>query len=183
MAVTVTVNAYICLKGGGGWKISPKIRTYWMDGSKQMLWNIGPAKYTKASPPARKMSLFSSIIIKIILSYAIFRIYTILHIYLQVSETQGLAELHWVIGPSVLEKINSIYFQGISLEFSRMFFQESECAFKNPNVLNIQGGFISNLIIWNLSKSIFYIRISTKKVDIRFFFLCDAKLITSLLIF
>ena len=48
---------------------------------------IGPAKYTKASPPARKMSLFSSIIITIILSYAIIRIYTILHIYLQVSET------------------------------------------------------------------------------------------------
>ena len=39
---------------------------------------------------------------------------------------------------SVLEKINSIYFQGISLVFSRMFFQESECAFKNPNVLNIE---------------------------------------------
>ena len=28
------------------------------------------------------------------LSYAIIRIYTILHIYLQVSETEGLAELH-----------------------------------------------------------------------------------------
>ena len=81
---------------------------------------IGPTKYTKASPPARKMSLFSSIIITIILSYAIIRIYTILHIYLQVSETEGLAELHWVIGLSVLEKINSIYFQGISLVLSRI---------------------------------------------------------------
>ena len=90
---------------------------------------VGLAKYSKASPPARKMSLFSSIIIMIILSYTIIRIYTILHIYLQVSETDGLAELHWVIGLSVLEKINSIYFQRISLVLSRirMCFQESEC--------------------------------------------------------
>ena len=73
---------------------------------------------------------------KIILSYAI--IYAILHIYLQASETEMLAELHWVIGLSVLEKINSIYFQGISLALSRMYFQESKCAFKNPNVLNIE---------------------------------------------
>ena len=41
-----------------------------------------------------KMSLFSSIMITIILSYAIIRIYIILLIYLQVSETEGLAELH-----------------------------------------------------------------------------------------
>ena len=46
----------------------------------------------------------------------------ILHIYLQVFETEGLEELHWVIGQSVLEKINSVYFHGISLAFSRMFF-------------------------------------------------------------
>ena len=69
-----------------------------MDGPKQMLWNtfvsIGPVKYTRASPPPRKMLLFSSIIITFILSYAITRIYTILQIYLQVSETEGLAELH-----------------------------------------------------------------------------------------
>ena len=113
-----------------------------MDGPKQMLGNIflciGRAKYTKASPPARKMSLFSPIIITIILSYAIIRIYKILHICFQVSETEGLAELHWVIGLSVLEKINSIYFQGISVVLSRMFFQEYECAFKNPNVFNIE---------------------------------------------
>ena len=51
--------------------------------------------------------------------------------HLQVSETEGLAELHWVIGLSVLEKINSIYFQELSLVFSRMFFQESKCAFKH----------------------------------------------------
>ena len=68
------------------------------------------------------MSLFPSIIIMIILSYAIIRIYIILHIYLQFSETEGLAELHWVIWQSVLEKINSIYFHGISLALSRMFF-------------------------------------------------------------
>ena len=68
------------------------------------------------------MLLFSSIIITIILSYAIIRIYINLHIYLQVSETEELAELHWVIGQSVLEKTNSIYFVGISLAFSRMFF-------------------------------------------------------------
>ena len=117
------------------------VRTKWMAPNKCcgiFFLCIGPAKYTKASPPARKMSLFSSIIITIILSYAIIRIYTILHIYLQVSETEGLAELHWVIRLSVLEKINSIYFQGISLVLSRMFFQESECAFKNLNVLNIE---------------------------------------------
>ena len=68
------------------------------------------------------MSLFSSIIITSILSYAIIGIYIILHIYLQVSETEGLAELHWAIEYSVLEKINSIYFHGISLAFSSMFF-------------------------------------------------------------
>ena len=68
------------------------------------------------------MSLFSSNIITIILSYAIIRIYIILRIYLQVSKTEGLVELQWVIGQSVIEKINSIYFHEISLAFSRMFF-------------------------------------------------------------
>ena len=38
--------------------------------------------------------LFSSIIITIILSYARIIIYTILNIYLQVSKTEGMAELH-----------------------------------------------------------------------------------------
>ena len=65
-----------------------------MDGPKQMLWNIylciGLTKYTRASPPAREVPLFCSIIITIILSYAVIRIYTILHIYLQDSETKGL---------------------------------------------------------------------------------------------
>ena len=82
---------------------------------------IGTAKYTKASPPARKMSLFSSIIITIVLSYAIIRIYVILPIYLQLAETEGLAKLDLVIGQSVLEKIESIYLHGILLAFSRMF--------------------------------------------------------------
>ena len=35
---------------------------------------IGSAKYTTASPPTRKISLFPSIIITIILSYAIIRL-------------------------------------------------------------------------------------------------------------
>ena len=55
------------------------------------------------------MSLFSSIIIAIILSYGIIRIETISDIYSQVSKTEGLAELQWVIGLSVAEKIKSIY--------------------------------------------------------------------------
>ena len=95
-----------------------------MDGPKQMLWNIfraivGPSilKHHR-----QEMSLFSSIIITIILTYAIIRIYIILHIYLQVSETESQAGLNWVIGNSVLEQINSIYLQCISLAFSRMFF-------------------------------------------------------------
>ena len=46
----------------------------------------GPIKYMRVSLPARKMPLLSSIIITIVLSYAIIRIYRILHIYLQVTE-------------------------------------------------------------------------------------------------
>ena len=57
-----------------------------MDGLKQMLWNIfcvmDQAMHTRPSPAARKMSLFSSILITIVLSYAIIIIYIILHIYL-----------------------------------------------------------------------------------------------------
>ena len=83
---------------------------------------IGTVKYTEVSSPARKMSLFSSIIITIILPYAMIRVYIILHIYLHVSETEGLAELHRVIGQSGLKEINSIYLHGISLAFSRIFF-------------------------------------------------------------
>ena len=63
---------------------------------------------------------------------------------MHVSETKGLAELHGLIGQSVLEKINLIYFQGISFVFSRMFFQESEYAFKNPNVFNIEASYVTS---------------------------------------
>ena len=41
---------------------------------------IGLVRYTRASPSARKVSLFSSIMIMIILSYATSGIYTIIHI-------------------------------------------------------------------------------------------------------
>ena len=90
-----------------------------MDGPKQVLWNIFCAL---VRPSILKHIRQQGNIITIILSYAIIRIYIVLHIYLQVSETEGLAELHWVIGQSVLEKINSMYFDGISLAFSRIFF-------------------------------------------------------------
>ena len=98
-AVAVTLNAYICLQGGEEVEKSVLryVRTKWMAPKKCcgiFFVCIGPAKYTIASPPARKMSLFSSIIIKIILSYVIIRIYTMIHIYLQVSEIEELAELH-----------------------------------------------------------------------------------------
>ena len=69
------------------------VRTKWMVPNKCcgiFFLCIGLAKYTRASSPARKMLLFSSIIITIVLSYAIIKIYTILHIYLQVSKTEGL---------------------------------------------------------------------------------------------
>ena len=72
------------------------VRTKSMAPNKRcgIFWCIGTAECTKASPPAKKLSLFSSIIITIILTYDLIRIYTILHIYLQVSETEGLAQLH-----------------------------------------------------------------------------------------
>ena len=94
------------------------------------------------------MLLFSSIIITIILFHAIITIYIVLHIYLHVSENEGLADLYWVIGQSFLEKINSIYFQGISLRFQK-------CSFKNPNVLlRIQMFLISTIsfiMFWGFS--------------------------------
>ena len=70
------------------------VRTKWMAPTNvvEYFLCISPAKYAKALPPARKM-LFSAIMITITLSYAIIRIYTILHIYLQVPETEGLTEL------------------------------------------------------------------------------------------
>ena len=48
------------------------------------------------------------------------RIYSIIPIYLHVSKIEGLVELHCVVGLSVLEKINSIFFQRISLVLSRI---------------------------------------------------------------
>ena len=137
-----------------GWIIGPK----WKNGTKWMVPNkfcgIFFVHWYDQCTPAKKMLLFSSIIITIILRYAIIRIYIVLHIYLQVSETERLADLHWVPGHSILGKINLIYVYGISLAFSRMFFQESdswknilenasdfhgivfsEYSLKNPNVL------------------------------------------------
>ena len=132
-------NSYSkCVQGKGGLKNRPQTNIV------EYFLCIGTVKYTKASSPPSKMSLFSSIIITIVLSYAIIRIYIILHIYLQVSETERLEELHWVIGHSVLEKINSIYFRGISAHEYHLRFQES--SFKNPNVLlRIQMFLISKL--------------------------------------
>ena len=89
-------------EGEGGWaekSLLRYIRTKWMAPNKCCgiffcaLVRPSTLKYD-SQQPARKMSLFSSIIITIILSYAIIRIYIILHMYLQVSETEGLAELH-----------------------------------------------------------------------------------------
>ena len=92
--VAVTLNVNICLRGREwGWGVEKLVLRYvvlngWPQTNvvKYFLY-IGTAKYTKVSPPARKM-LFSSIIITIILSYTIIRIYAILHIYLQISETE-----------------------------------------------------------------------------------------------
>ena len=73
----VIQNVYRCVQGEGGWKIGHKIRTYKTDWSKQMLWIflcIGSAKYARTSPQARKMLLFSSIIITIIWFCAIIRV-------------------------------------------------------------------------------------------------------------
>ena len=94
----ITLNANMCVQGGGRLKNWSK-DTYVINGWPQKnvvdyFLCIGPAKYTRPSLHLRKMPLFFSIIITITLSYAIIRIYTILHISLQVSETGRLAELH-----------------------------------------------------------------------------------------
>ena len=98
----------------GRWLKNRSKDTYVLNGWPQTyvveyFLRISPAEYTRASPPARKCRCFLPS-----------RIYTILHIYLQVSKTEGLVELHCVIRLNVLEKINSIYFQGISLVLSRI---------------------------------------------------------------
>ena len=85
-AETITLNAYTCLQGREGLK-NRSYDTYVLNGWPQV--NVveyfsctGTVKYTKASPPPRKMLLFPSIIIMTILSYAIIRVYIILHICL-----------------------------------------------------------------------------------------------------
>ena len=89
MAETVTLNAY----KGDGWGVEKLVLNGWPQTNfVEFFLCIGTAKYTKASLPARKISLFSSIIITIILSFVIIRIYIILRIYSQVSETEELAE-------------------------------------------------------------------------------------------
>ena len=51
------------------------VRTKWMASNKFCgIFFIGSVKYTRASPPGRKMLLLSSIIITIVLLYAIIRI-------------------------------------------------------------------------------------------------------------
>ena len=60
-----------------------------MDDPKQMLWNIFCALVRPSTLERHRQQGKCCFF------------YTILHIYLQVSETEGLAELHRVIGLSV----------------------------------------------------------------------------------
>ena len=99
---------------------------------------IGPAKYTKASPPARKMSLFFFIIITIILSCETIRSYTILHIYFSGIRNWGAGRTALSDRTECMRENLFNILQGISLVLWRMFLQESECAFKNPNVFNTE---------------------------------------------
>ena len=70
------------------------------------------------------MSLFYYIIITNILSYVKIKICIILDIYLQVSETEGLTELHYVNRVHLVQYTSTEYY---------LHFQES--SFKNSNVL------------------------------------------------
>ena len=81
-------------RGGIGYKERVYLNGWPETNVLEYFFFIGPAKYARVPPPARKMLLFSPIIITIILYYAIIRIYAILHIYFQVSKTEGLTELH-----------------------------------------------------------------------------------------
>ena len=81
---TAILNAYICSQGRTRLK-NRSLDRYVINGWLQTnvvkyFLCIGTANYTKASPPARRMSLFSFNIITIILSYVIIRMYIILHI-------------------------------------------------------------------------------------------------------
>ena len=74
-------------RGGGGVEklVIRYVRTTWMAPNKcceNFFVHWSGQVHSRASAPARKMSFFSSIIITIVLSYAIIRIYIILHIYL-----------------------------------------------------------------------------------------------------
>ena len=70
----VIQNVYKCVQGEGGlknWAWDTYVLNGWPQrNAVEYFLCIGSAKYTRALPPARKM-LFSSIIITIILSYAI----------------------------------------------------------------------------------------------------------------
>ena len=72
------VQVYRCVQGKAVEKsVLRYVRTKWIAPNKfivEYFSCIGSAKYTRASPPARKVPLFSPIIITIILSYAIIRI-------------------------------------------------------------------------------------------------------------
>ena len=139
------------------------------------------------------MSLFSSIIITIILSYAIIRIYIILHIYLQICiELRGWQKCN--------ESLDRVYqrklIQYTSTEYHLHF---QECSFKYPNVflrfqmflmsrLHKQPHYMKFKQIYILDSNLhqkqefdFYKRNSYTNACLKF--LCDAKLITSLLIF
>ena len=74
----VMCKVYRCVQGKAVEKsVLRYVRTKWIAPNKfivEYFLCIGSAKYTRASPPARKMPLFSPIIITIILSYAIIRI-------------------------------------------------------------------------------------------------------------
>ena len=79
-------------------------RTKWVDGPRKMLRNILWLLVWLSTLELHRQQgkcQFSSIIITIIVSYAIIRIYTIWYFYFQVSKIEGLAELHWVIKLSV----------------------------------------------------------------------------------
>ena len=69
--------AQVCT-GRGGWLKNWSYDTYVLNGWPQTNFveyflSTGSAKYTRVSPPGRKMSLFPSMIITIILFFAIIR--------------------------------------------------------------------------------------------------------------
>ena len=78
--------AYKGERGGVEKLVIRYVRTTWMAPNKcceNFFVHWSGQVHSRVSAPARKMSFFSSIIITIVLSYAIIRVYIILHIYLQ----------------------------------------------------------------------------------------------------